>query len=153
MIQIYQFRAVQPICLGGLVSYFAQFGDAKVTCTEAYWYASGIVLSTAYFLTNHPLLFHEMNVACRIRVACSAMIYQKILRLTKSTAEESQNGEIINLLTNDLYRFELAIQFLQDIWRGPTQSIVYLVLIYMEIGAAGLIGVAFLLSFFPMQGK
>lgn len=32
------FRLIQPICLGGFVSYFAQSeGEAKISQAEAYW--------------------------------------------------------------------------------------------------------------------
>lgn len=121
---------------------------------EAYAYASGIVFSTAFMMcTFHPFMFYAMNTSCKTRVACSGLIYRKALRILKSSTEEGQNGKIINLLSNDLAKFDVAFLFIHEIWKGPLQALLFLVVIYMQIGVAGVIGVVFLLAFIPLQGK
>lgn len=147
------FRVMQPICLGGLVSYFAQTETTDITLSDAYWYASGIVLITAYMLaTFHPFIFYIYAMACKMRVACSGLVYQKSLRLLRSSTEEGQSGRIIHLLSNDLPKFDLGMGYLHDVWKGPMQAVAYFVVIYMEIGIAGVAGMAFLVSFVPLQG-
>lgn len=62
-------RLVQPICLGGLVGYFAQTEDVVITQKAAYWYATGIVLSTAFMIiTFHPFILFIFKTACKVRV-------------------------------------------------------------------------------------
>lgn len=71
----------------------------------------------------------------------------------KSSAEEGQNGKIINLLSNDLAKFDIGLAFLHDVWKGPLEALTFFVVIYMEIGMSAVAGMAFLASFIPLQGK
>jgi hypothetical protein len=73
------------------------------------------------------------------------------LNLPKSTTSDGLHGRIINLLSNDVGKFDLALAFLHDLWKGPLECILLGYFIYMEIGLAGIIGMAFLLSFIPLQ--
>lgn len=149
-----RFRLIQPLCLGQLVEYFAQKkGEEKITLGEAYAYATGIVITTAFMLsTFHPYMFYALNGSCKLRVACGGLIYKKALKILRASAEEGQNGKIINILSSDLARFELAFAFLHDIWDGPFEMILFLIVIYWQISWAGVIGVVFMLAFIPLQG-
>lgn len=148
-------RVFQPICLGGFVAYFAQSeGQYDIPLRDAYWYASGIVLSTAFMvLTFHPFILVINKTACKVRVACSGLVYQKSLRLLRSSTKDGQNGHIINLLSNDLAKFDLGLSYLHDVWKGPMEAIAYFIVIYLEIGLSGVVGMAFLTSFIPLQSK
>lgn len=145
------FRFLQPICLGGLVSYFAQTDG--ITRTHAYWYATGIVVSTALILvTYHPFYFFAFKSAAKVRIAFSGLMYKKSLRLRKS-CQDVHNGKIINLLSNDLTKLELALQILHDIWKGPLQTVVFLFVMYSEIGVAAILGIILLVISIPTQSK
>lgn len=147
------FRVIQPICLGGFVSYFAHT-DASITQKHAYWYASGIVFAIAItVLTYHPFILYIYKTCCKVRVACSGLIYKKLLKLSKSSSEEGQNGQIINLLSNDLAKLDIGFAVIHETWKGPLETIAYFVVIYMEIGIAAVIGMAFLVCFIPLQGN
>lgn len=147
------FRVIQPICLGGFVSYFAQT-DAKITRKHAYLYATGIIFALAItVLTYHPFILKIYQTCCKIRVSCSGLIYKKLLRLSKSASEEGQNGQIINLLSNDLAKFDIGFAVIHECWKGPLETIAYFVVIYMEIGISAAIGMLFLVCFIPLQGK
>lgn len=76
-----------------------------------------------------------------------------MLRLLKSSSEDGQNGQIINLLSSDLLKFEYALGLLHEVWKGPMQVLLFLVVIYYEIGASGIVGIAFIASFIPLQCK
>lgn len=140
--------------MGGLVSYFAQKDSTEITLNDAYLYATGIVLSTAFItITVHPYMLYMFKTACKVRVACSGLIYQKSLRLLKSSAEEGQNGKIINLLSNDVAQLDRGLAYLPDVWKGPLQAVVFFIVIYNEIGIASIAGMVFLASFIPVQSK
>lgn len=143
-----------PICLGGLVSYFSQNDSMDVSKNDTYWYATGIVLSTAFMtITLHPFVLYIFKTSCKMRVACGGLIYQKTLRLLKSSAEEGQNGKIINLLSSDLAKFDTGLTYLHNIWNGPLQALVFFTVIYIEVGVEAVAGMAFLASFIPLQGE
>lgn len=147
-------RFIQPICLGCLISYFAQSGSNDVTLADAYLYATGIVLTTAYIcLTKHPYLIYVLKISCKIRAGCSGMIYRKTLRLLKSAMENGQNGQIINLLSSDLSEFEYALVFISEICKGPLQVLIVIVVAYNEIGVGGVVGVVTIVIFIPLQCK
>lgn len=73
------------------------------------------------------------------------------MSLPKSAVSEGLNGKVINLLSSDLARFELALVFIHDIWKGPMQAMLFTYFIYQEIGTSAIIGIAFLLGFIPFQ--
>lgn len=145
----------QPLCLGGFVAYFAQSEkENAISRSEAYWYATGIVLSMAFLVFGfHPTILYIFRSSCKLRLACSGLLYRKALRLTKSSAESGLNGKIINLLSNDISKLDLCFGFLHDVWKGPVEAITFFIIIYYEIGISAVIGMAFLASFIPLQGK
>lgn len=143
---------MQPICLGYLISYFAQSTPNDVTMTDAYLYATGIILTTAFIcFTQPPYLIYVIKISRKIHVGCSGLIYRKILRLLKSSIEDGQNGQIINLLSSDLSKFESALVFFCDIWKGPIQVLLVVVIAYHEIGIGGIVGVVIIVIFIPLQ--
>ncbi|XP_039444244.1 probable multidrug resistance-associated protein lethal(2)03659 [Culex pipiens pallens] len=144
-------RIVQPLCLGGLVSYFAP-GQTTISKTEAYYYAGGIVAcSFVPVAVFHHFILYIFQIGMKIRVACCSLLYKKALRITKAAGTDGLTGQVINLMSNDVAKFDTATGFVHDIWKGPIELVVLGWFIYREIGVAGLIGIAFLLSFIPLQ--
>lgn len=141
----------QPLCLGGLVSYFVP-GQTEYTQTDAYLFCAGIVLSSATtVLTFHPFMMFLCECSGIWRLGCSGLMYGKVLRLPRSAVSEGLHGRLINLLSNDVARFELALLFIHDVWKGPSEAILFGYFIYREIGVAAFVGVGFLLAFVPLQ--
>lgn len=151
----FQFRCIQPICLGGLLAYFAQTEtDRTYTRSDAYLFATGIILPNIGVLVGFNFyIFFASNTAYKVRTACSGLIYNKSLRILRSCAKDGQNGHIINLLSTDLAKLDLPFTLTQDLWEGPLQVILFTIIIYMEIGVSGVIGMIFLLCTMPLQGN
>jgi ATP-binding cassette subfamily C (CFTR/MRP) protein 4 len=61
-------------------------------------------------------------------------------------------GQAVNLLSNDVNRFDMCLVFFVYVWIGPVQTLIMLCLMWHEIGVAALIGVATVLLFIPVQG-
>jgi len=59
---------------------------------------------------------------------------------------------MINLISNDVNQFDLALPKLHYLWIGPLQIIVFTYLLWQEIGVSSLIGIATLFFFIPLQG-
>ena len=144
-------RSLQPLFLGGLVSYFAA-GQSTVSEREAIYYAAGIVsCSLVMVCTLQPNLFYAFKTSTRIRVALSGLIYRKCLQISKNSTDDGLRGRAINILANDLSMFDSALCFIQDWWKGPTESLIIGYLMYREIGWAAVIGMSFMLAFIPLQ--
>lgn len=56
-------------------------------------------------------------------------------------------------LSNDLAKLDEPLPYSNDILKGPFEAFAFLVLIYMEIGVAAFVGMAFLASFIPLKGN
>ena len=77
----------------------------------------------------------------------------QIIRLSSSAAGQSTGGQIINLLSNDVARFEQLFIFLHYIWVMPLQGAVIAYLIWRHVGIASLAGVCLMtLQTIPVQG-
>lgn len=65
---------------------------------------------------------------------------------------ETTAGQVVNLMSNDVSRFDVAVIFLHYLWIGPIETFVVTYFIWMEVGPSAAIGVASLLLFIPLQG-
>lgn len=69
-------RCIQPLILGELLTYFA---DENASKSSAYLYASGIVIcSLVPVLTFHPYIYFIFELAMKIRIGCSRLVYDKV---------------------------------------------------------------------------
>lgn len=59
---------------------------------------------------------------------------------------------MVNILSNDAGKFDEGFIIAHFIWIAPISTAVGIYLLYKEIGLAALFGMAFLLSFLPLQG-
>lgn len=139
------------MCLGGLVTYFSP-GDHGMAASDAYWCAGGIVgCALTMVVCYHGYVLYALQMGMRIRLSCASLVYKKSLRLTRSVAIDGTNGQVINLMSNDVARFDPFVSLLHDLWKGPLELGLMGYCIYREIGAYGLLGIGFLLCFLPVQ--
>ncbi|XP_078047115.1 putative multidrug resistance-associated protein lethal(2)03659 [Augochlora pura] len=144
-------RVLQPLFLGRLLKYYNEGSD--VTKNEAYLYATGVILCSAFLIfVIHPYMMTILHMGMKMRVACCTLIYRKALRLSRTALGETTVGQAVNLLSNDVNRFDVAIIFLHYLWIGPLETIIILYFMYREVEISAIIGVAVLLMFAPLQG-
>ncbi|XP_053947387.1 probable multidrug resistance-associated protein lethal(2)03659 [Anastrepha ludens] len=144
-------KSIQPLLLGGFVAYFVE-GQTTTTESQAYQFAAGIVLcSVIPVIAFHPFIFYIIRVGTKIRLGLSGLIYRKCLQISKNASNDGLRGRAINILSNDVGQFDVALAFLHDLWKGPAESLIIGYLMYREIGISAIIGVAFMLSFIPLQ--
>lgn len=60
---------------------------------------------------------------------------------------------MINLLSNDVNRFEFLCTFMHPIWVAPIMTIIATYILWMEVRWAGIIGVAVIFIIVPIQSK
>lgn len=101
---------------------------------EAYFYATAVVLASAFnVMLMHPYLLSQMHLGMKMRVALCSMIYRKSLRLSKNALGETTVGQVVNLLSNDVGRLDIAIIFLHFLWVGPIETLAVTYLMYLEV--------------------
>lgn len=146
-------RVVQPIILGQLISFYRP-GQTEISQEEAYYYAAGVVLcSLINILFAHPYMLGVLHLGMKIRVGCCSLIYRKALKLSKTALGETTAGQVVNLLSNDVNRFDVAVLFAHQLWVGPIETIICTYLMYLQVGISAPIGVLVLIMIIPFQSK
>uniref|UniRef100_A0A8C2LHR1 ATP-binding cassette, sub-family C member 4 n=2 Tax=Cricetulus griseus TaxID=10029 RepID=A0A8C2LHR1_CRIGR len=73
------------------------------------------------------------------------------LRLSNTAMGKTTTGQIVNLLSNDVNKFDQVTIFLHFLWAGPLQAIGVTILLWVEIGISCLAGMAVLVVLLPLQ--
>ncbi|XP_050579550.1 probable multidrug resistance-associated protein lethal(2)03659 isoform X2 [Bombus affinis] len=144
------FRVMQPIFLGKLLRYYT---DTKMTKEDAYLYAGGVILCSGVLIfITHPYMLGILHMGMKLRIACCTLIYRKALKLSRTALGETTVGQAVNLLSNDVNRFDVALIYLHYLWLGPLETIIITYFMYMEVELSAIFGVIILLLFIPLQG-
>uniref|UniRef100_A0A673LSB8 Multidrug resistance-associated protein 4 n=1 Tax=Sinocyclocheilus rhinocerous TaxID=307959 RepID=A0A673LSB8_9TELE len=146
-------KVIQPVFLGKLIQYFERNEpDNMAALYEAYGYAAGVSLSTlGLALLHHLYFYHVQRAGMKIRIAMCHMIYRKALCLSATAMGQTTTGQIVNLLSNDVSKFDEVTIFLHFLWVGPLQAAAVIGLLWQEIGASCLAGMAVLIFLMPLQ--
>ncbi|ALC45339.1 CG11897 [Drosophila busckii] len=140
-------RCATPLLLGGLVSYFSKKAETTISKPAAFAYAAGLVacllLATLIF---HIYVFYVNQVGGKARLGLSGLIYRKCLQLSKSSTNDGLQARAINILSNDLGRFEHVSSFVPYLWTGPIEALLAVWLMYQQIGIAAIIGKVYIVS-------
>lgn len=128
--------------------------DSTMTHEEALYYAGGIVGCNALSaLIINQFFIGGFHNGMKVRVAVCSIIYRKSLRLSQTALGETAVGKVVNLLSNDVNRFDIVSMFIHSMWTAPLMSIVVGYLLFIEVGWAGMIGIAIVFIVVPIQCK
>ncbi|NXC15405.1 MRP4 protein, partial [Corythaeola cristata] len=146
-------KIIQPILLGKIINYFENYDSShEVALNFAYCYTAALSVCTLILAIMHHLYFyHVQRAGMKLRVAMCHMIYRKALRLSNVAMAKTTTGQIVNLLSNDVNKFDQVTIFLHFLWAGPIQAVAVTVLLWMEIGPSCLAGMAVLIILLPVQ--
>ncbi|XP_043704666.1 ABC transporter C family member 3-like isoform X8 [Telopea speciosissima] len=99
-------------------------------------------------LSDRHLFFQLRKMSIRVRIALSAIIYKKGLRLSNQSKQGHTSGENINLISVDVERTSFFSWYMHDIWRVPVQVVLALLILYKSLRLASF--VAFFATMFLM---
>lgn len=152
-VQCLVIRIAQPLLLGRLIQFFSEDAGG-MTETEAFATAGGMV-ATVYFLIcfQHHYTMGTALIGMRVRVACCSLLYRKVLKLSRASMDQTATGQIVNLMSNDVSRFDLAPNYLHWFWISVIQVPLVTYCLWRYVGTAALIGFAFIFFItIPVQG-
>lgn len=86
----------------------------------------------------------------KINTIGNEYFYQS-LRLSQKALGETTIGQMINIISNDVGRFDLLFPYLHYLWVGPLAMIITTALLYYVIGLASLVGLVVLFILVPVQ--
>ncbi|KAA0202534.1 hypothetical protein HAZT_HAZT002819 [Hyalella azteca] len=145
------FKIAQPVLLGQLLRHLG-----GVQGYEEVWkgwaFGTGIILcSLLYLFTFYYHSFNVRNIGMKMRIASCGLIYRKSLRLSQSALANSTVGKIVNLLSNDVQRFDTALIFFDYLWIAPLQLCLVMVVLSHMFGPTALTGLILLIILIPLQ--
>ncbi|XP_077301168.1 ATP-binding cassette sub-family C member 4-like [Arctopsyche grandis] len=139
-----------PVMLALFVSEF----DSDVKSIEkASFYAAGLIILTLIgVIINFNSTRRTLQRGMRIRIACCSLLYRKMLRLSSSALNQTTAGQLVNIMSNDVNRFDLVLVSLHHLWIMPFQISLMCYLIYVQVNIAAVIGVVtVLMQTLPLQ--
>ncbi|KAI6657774.1 Multidrug resistance-associated protein 4-like [Oopsacas minuta] len=111
-----------------------------------------ISVISLYLTVHHSIAFDILYcVGMQMRTICITAIYRKVLCLQQSVLGNTSIGHIINLASNDVYKFDLGVLFWNFYWISPIIAILSTIIILVYIGPIGLIGVLYILLHAPVE--
>lgn len=60
-------------------------------------------------------------------------------------------GKLVNLLSNDLNRFDVVSYCINSLWTSPLNATIATYLLWNEAGWAGMVGLLMILAVIPLQ--
>uniref|UniRef100_A0A8C4HMY5 Cystic fibrosis transmembrane conductance regulator n=1 Tax=Dicentrarchus labrax TaxID=13489 RepID=A0A8C4HMY5_DICLA len=146
-------KVIQPVVLGQMIRYFENYDPNNMKALhQSLGYAAGLSLCTiGLALLHHLYFYHVQRAGMKIRVAMCHMIYKKVNLCSISAMGKTTTGQIVNLLSNDVNKFDDVTIFLHFLWVGPLQAAAVVGLLWLEIGPSCLAGMVVLMFLMPVQ--
>ncbi|RZC37765.1 ABC tran and/or MMR HSR1 domain containing protein [Asbolus verrucosus] len=146
-------KMLQPIVLAEYIKYYSL--SSKDRWPEVGWgLATGVILMAFLnIVIMHYAILNCQRIGMRCRIATCSLIYRKLLKLNRTSLGQVAVGKLVNLLSNDVQRFDFASQFLHYIWIMPIQTAIAFYVMYRSVGWAAISGLgAIILQAVPLQG-
>ena len=157
------FCIVQPVLLGYLVRWLQEMADhtdgANAT-TGPPSHATGALLavtmgacSFGQAVVHHQLYMYTMRGGFNMRMAVTGLVHAKLLRLSALALQQATSGKVINIVSNDVQRFDLFTPAIHFLWSAPLDLAAIITLVSLEVGAGPCFaGVAIVFVSVPLQG-
>ncbi|CAH2099901.1 unnamed protein product [Euphydryas editha] len=131
-----------PYSLALFIEYFAgERTPETYRNAHIYNFILNFLTITTALMFNHVAL-SQGCVGMRVRIAACSILYRKILRLNRIGLSKTEPGQVINLMSNDVNRFDQAALYLHYIWMMPFVVPVVSYLVWQHIGYATLAALA-----------
>lgn len=150
-------RVAQPIVMGLMIFFLQKYraDKEKDPYNLHLFYGMGgtiIGLGVIYIFLYHPYFFKMTRKGMQLRIACCNLIYRKALRLSQRALGQTTVGQMVNLLSNDVNRFDYALIFVPFIFTAPLQALITIAyLYYFNFGWSVFAGCSVLVVYLPFQ--
>lgn len=142
------FIIIWPLVPYSLALFIAYFSSEKTEenyrNAHIYNFAMNVLSITTALMLNH-LYLSQGSVGMRVRIACCSLVYRKILKLDRTGLSKTEPGQVINLMSNDVNRFDMVVLFLHYLWVMPVVVPVVCYLVWQHVQWATLAALAVIL--------
>lgn len=147
-------RLLGPVILRQFLIWLQDYNDGNTNEQWQGWMLAVALGSTglAMAILHHQLFWAGMHTGFSMRQQCVAAIHNKVLRLNSAAIAHVSSGHVVNLVSNDVRRFDDAGPFWVFLWAGPLELGMVLLMVALELGIfPALAGVAATLVLIPVQ--
>nr|CAD7423626.1 unnamed protein product [Timema monikensis] len=102
--------------------------------------------------THNLIHMNLKQIPVKILNYISLIYFLKSLKISLAALGDTTVGQVVNLLSNDVNRFDMAIVFLHYLWIGPLEILIITYLLWNDMGWSAIFGAFIMLLFIPMQG-
>ncbi|XP_067125031.1 ATP-binding cassette sub-family C member 4-like [Centruroides vittatus] len=114
--------------------------------------AKGFFAVTAvYMFTYNAGVFMTEIYGMKLKVAFCTVIYRKAIRLSPSSLEKSNVGQMVNLLANDVSKFLGTLYGMPHLVTNPFLIITTIAILWQYYGWTILVGYSAIFFFIPIQ--
>ncbi|KAH9643582.1 hypothetical protein HF086_011363 [Spodoptera exigua] len=132
--------------------FFSYDTEGSVTWGEAVFFAFGIIFCSAFnIMVQHPFMMGVMHMGMKMRVGVCSLIYRKALKVNIQAMTENSGGLVLNLMANDVNRFDTGPLFAHYLWIGPFETMLMTVYLYREMGMPAVYGSLIIIAVIPFQ--
>lgn len=143
-------RVAAPVVLGLFLSEL-QKNDSPIW--KAYlWAVVLCVLNIMQLLVHHILFLITYRDGCNFKNASTNMIFDNLLLLKASALSRTSTGKLVNLISNDVSRYEEFLVFFHFGWEAIFEMVAIFILLTLSLNVyAALAGVGVTLVCIPIQ--
>ena len=73
--------------------------------------------------------------------------------MSQTALGDTAPGKVVNLLSNDVNRFDIVSMFLNAMWTAPLMAMIVGYMLWVEVRWAGMVGIAIVFIVVPIQSE
>ena len=111
-----------------------------------------LVISIAVVaIISTPVILRNRFMGMKLRIACTGLIYKKVFKFDMTGKENEAAGRIMNLITNDVNKFEFMFMLASFMVIGPIQAVFFVICFARLVHVDFLVGLLAMVFFVPIQ--
>ncbi|KAJ7064111.1 ABC protein [Mycena amicta] len=102
-------------------------------------------------ICQHQFFFRSMSTGVLARAALTGAVYERALYLTPTARRRLPNSQLLNFVSADISRVDVAAQWFHAAWTAPIQVTVCLIILLVQLGPSALAGFGLFIVIIPIQ--
>uniref|UniRef100_A0A915BDK8 ABC-type glutathione-S-conjugate transporter n=1 Tax=Parascaris univalens TaxID=6257 RepID=A0A915BDK8_PARUN len=124
--------------------------------SQPLWIGIGISLTMFFVALFQSFILHQyfhtmFSLGMNIRSVLTSAVYGKALALSNSARKNRTVGEIVNLMSVDIQRFQEMTSFIMLFWSAPLQVILSIYFLWRLLGISVIAGLFILIAMIPFN--
>lgn len=148
---------VQPQLLRLLIQFVNDYAES-VKQGDPLPLTKGFMIAGAMFVVSvcqtgflHQYFQIAFDLGMKIKSSLTSVIYNKSMVLSNDAKQQSNTGDIVNLMSVDIQRIQDLVQYVQIAWSGPFQIFLCLYSLHGLLGNSMWIGVLIMIVMIPLN--